>query len=348
MIHLKYFFDRSARRKVAIILLGTTLLLSGCSGTVKTKAMNIANSTLGWVDKKAGEYIDNHEYIVFPWQIFLTEEDRAVLNKPDIPTIDEIDFNNYSVVESILHINGMMKETNKYINDYELYEQNIDDPTVIGDPLFSIYNHEDADELFVEHIEDMYEREWTYPDQLDLVMLEQELVDGEHHWKAHLEWKALQDSNEFLIYPLMITMDEDFNFLEGSSKNPISSAIYTKSLDDESVIDDNMHQMFLTEWKEFTRIFNTKNSETDNLDDSHLASIEKENIELSTLQSMFQASRGTLENASFTGWRIHDKEADALSIYTLSIPTDHEGNTLKFNVTYSRPYNQIKEIVPLD
>lgn len=334
-------------RKIFPLLLGTTLLLAGCTDSVKGKAMEVAKSTVEVANEKVGEMIDNHEYRAFPWQVFLTDEDRELLNQPEIPKLAEIEFSSYPIVESIDHVNGMVEKTNEYVNDFSLYEQHMDDETTLGHPLRDIYGSEDASIFFVEQIEDMYNREYTYPEELDVVMLEQERINDDHEWILHLEWKALQDSNEFLVYPLEIRLTDDYQFIKGSAKNPVSSAVYTKPLTSEAVIDNTSHQIFMDDWNEFNRIFNRESDSEITLDDSHLSALATDDIELSTLESMFTASRGNLDNASFTGWRMNDQKADAVSVYILSIPTDHEGNIEKFEILYSRPYKEILGIEPV-
>lgn len=331
------------KKLVFPILMGSTLLLAGCTDTAKDKAMDIARSAVVVAEEKADDFMDNHEYRTFPWEMFLTKEDRELLNQPEIPILPEIRFNSYPVVEAIEEANKIIEETNKYVNNYELYEKNIDDETIIGAPILEIYKKDEASGFFIERISDMYGRSYVYPEKIELVMLEQELINGEHEWVLHLEWRALQDSNEFLIYPLKIRLTDDFEYIEGLAKNPINSAVYTKPLTTDAVVENTSHQSFLDKWKEFERIFNQgiKANEDVSFDDTHLTAIVNDGIELETLKSMFLSNQGDLSSASFTGWKVHDKDADAISIYTLCIPVDHEGNVKSFEISYSRPYGNI-------
>lgn len=334
------FFANGARGKLLALLLGTSLLLAGCEETIKAKTSDV----LIWVEETSDEFFDNHEYIEIPWHIFLTKEDIKILNQPSIPLIDAIEFGQYNIVEVVDHINGLVEEMSPYLHDFELYEKNIADKSAISDSLIDILGHDETDVVFIEQLEDMYSRSHTYPERLDMVALEQQLVDGEHKWIVDLEWKALQDSNEFLIYPISIELNDDYKFTSSSSKNPFSSPVYTKRFDNQSVISNQSHLQFLDTWEDFARVFDNKAKNSDGIDNSHIATLVRDGLDKETLNSLFEASRGYLSNGSFTSWKMDDKEADALSYYTFSVPVDYDGTIATYGVVYSRPYERIESI----
>lgn len=320
-----------------VLFLSMFFILTGCA-----PISHAASGTVNWVNSKITKAMDNHKYKEIPWHLFLTKEDREILDTPVLTPLPGVDLQSYHVINTIDEINNNLETISTTLNDEDIYKHSLDDLAVLETPIKDILGDNADITIFKEVLDDIYARKYTYPDVLDLVALQQRRLKENHEWVLHLEWKALQDSHDYLVYPILLHLDDELNFVRASWEKPYESDTYARPLLSDAVIGESAHQEFLEEWHKFSRLF-SKESESDK---SHLESLATNNIPLEVLEELFMETKGQLSNTAITSWLFHDKEADAKSIYTLSVPLDEEGNQREYEIIYSRLLNKIENIRP--
>lgn len=328
------------RIQMVIIVILFTLIFTGHSGVGFLK-MGI-NYVGGWISGEVSQVIDNHEYAELPFDILMTDTDKDKLNEPDIQSPAEVDLFTEGLQVFVTDIQQTLSDVGEKFSVGANYEESVNNPSAL-DSIQESFKNSEVVAFFKGIAGDMLNFDYTYPSSIDVTAIGQLRVGESNHWVVQGEWKALQDSTDFLVYPFEMTLDENLAFVDATAHEKYESAVYTRPLVNDAVIGDVPHQSFLELWDEFKVIFKHKEG-TPLSDNEHLVSLVDEEISVETLEKMYEDSRGDLNNAGITSYMMNDHNADAQTIYTLSIPTDNKGTMTTVEIVYSRPYNEILKI----
>ena len=335
---LKNYENKTRKRLLGgLIVVLAILIFTGNSGVgFMTKGIfKVVNMGMD----KVGQVIDNHDYAEVPFDLFMTEDDKAILNEPDIPVLEAVDFEMFDISGIIDDAQGKLKEVEGEVtgNGTNYIKE------LTPDSILNALDDFEVKEFFNNIIEDIKNRSYTFASTINLTSVGVERLDNAHQTVVAGELVAVQDGMDFVIYPFELTLSEDGHFIEGTLKTVKESPIYTRPLTNDAVINEEMHADFLELWDDFATVFNQKEGTT-LAEKEHLLSLVEEDITLQTLEQMYADSRGSLSNASITAFEIRDYDADAETIYTVSIPVDNKGTITTVKVVYSRPYNEIKSV----
>lgn len=321
---------------LVVLLVFITYLFTG-----DNKEKLVANA-MNMVSEKSSKIIDSHEYREVPWKVFLTEEDVKELNKESIPVLPAINFSELNTKEVLDKFEGIIDETEKLLIERDNFAQALDNIEVIQGPLEKMYQNEESGTFYMDILKKMYREKHVYPEEMNIVSIRQKLTGEESYdWIINVEWRALQDSESYLVYPITLTFDENYRYKNGKLSETEETKTGRRPVTRDAIVNENSHQLFIDDYMVFLDDFNKK-EETGKIDDSHLSSIASEEIPLELLEEMFEASRGDLSNGSITSWTMNDKDAKAMTYYTLEIPTDNKGGKLKVKIAYSRVQNEIR------
>lgn len=337
----KYIKDNTKRKQHALIT--TTILTLFVVALIFTggRKEKLIKNTLNYVEAKSSSFINNHEYKELPWDILLTKEDKDLLAKEDIPKLPELNIKEQDVMSIIETFSLLAANTTNLIKDQEIYADSLDNKTILEKPLYDIYGNSEVYSIYRELLNDIYSKNYTFPDEMALVSIKQEMSGpSEFQWITNFELRALQDSSDYLVYPITLTFDKDYRYMNGAIGVAFESPSGTRPLNEESVIYEDSHKSFVDKYNQFSMLFN-KNASSGKTDTIHLNTMATEDISIDLLTEMYESSRGDLANASITSWEMNDKKAEATSNYRLDIPKNSTGEILSINIEYSRPYDEI-------
>lgn len=330
------------RRNRITLLIATTAVIGGL--VYDDNWMKLTNKVVDSATVYASKKIDNHEYREIPWNIFMTEKDREILYASEIPEIPSLDLSEQDINEKIKLFDEMLSESEPYLTDRELFRESIDNKDKFASPINKIYNGDDAGDFYHGVLSDVYTKEHTYPDNINLVSINQRIKDDETSiWNIRVELNVLQDKEAFITHPLTLTFDEQGRFVSGKTHKVVESKAGTRPLTIDPLIEEDAHLGFHTSFLDFASTFNL-NEETGKTDNTHLQTLVSETLPIEALEEIFEASSGDITNGSFVSWTMNDRGADALSYYRMDIPYNVEGDVLKLRFTYSRAYDEIQSI----
>lgn len=313
------------KKKLPVVLL-TALTLSGCVGAPQAATVGEKVTTA------ISSVIDGHTYREIPWNIFLTKEDRVRLAEGGIQDLRALDVGQYDVAQTLLNVEEKIARIQEGVASDQSETRTSSLLPGFTQIIKDLFGTESAVSFFVSVLEHMDKQPFTYPDALDIVGLEQVVADKGNEWVLHLEWKALQDKEDFYILPFVVHLTDDGTFITGTMGTPKSERVYQRPLQTEALFSDTSHEQFIASWQTFSQHFN-KGTKPDN---GHLRSLARDGMSLSVLETLFEESRGDLKHAALTGWYMDDADAVPETWYTFSVPLDNDGTIATYNVLYNR------------
>jgi hypothetical protein len=160
---------------------------------------------------------------------------------------------------------------------------------------------------------------------------------------------VVNDNENFLVYPLMFTLNEQQQIDSVRQLKNESSLVATPSpLTNKSEWHESVHQEFSFAWKDFQSYPKTNEWASVNEDDfsSWLTthSVEEREESVGTVHAWFKESEGDISRAKVTGYIHTDEQATALTLYEVSYPKKNSLEHQLMTVSYDRGLNKIKRI----
>lgn len=287
--------------------------------------------------------MNTHEYRTVRFDWLMTETDRNGLVQPVVTPLPPVDLVNADVPGTLDELRGMLDQTEALLSDYDFYLSTLDKPDVLNSAFSSIYTSPSSATFFASLMEDAYSARHTYGDAIDIIGFGQHKEDGKSMWVVNTEWKVLQDSRHYKVYPITFTLTDALAFVD-AKVGPVSDReVYTRPLTEDSLITDGAHEPFRESWARFSQQFSNRDTSNNVANKDHLSSVSRDGIGLDVLLALYDATDGDLSNGSITQWHMHDKEAEALSTYRYDVP-HADGTVFSVVITYSRLYDDIQTI----
>lgn len=315
-------------KPVGLVAIGGALLLSGCSFEQASAA----------VEGRIQSVMDNHTYQEVPWDLFMLEHDKEALSPRVLPDITPLALNQHAPNDLLATVQDQIAQTADIVNDVDRYV-NTTRTRQLADPLYRIYGNDVVVDAVVPLLSDIYSKHYHYPEALDVVGIGERQTDESHQVVVQLDWKIVQDSEEFVVYPLTFYMDENLTVTELESHSPYETPVYDRPLQADAYISDTMHDDFMEVWQIFKADFNQRETHT-TLNADHLSRLVMEDIPSADLQSLFTFVEGDLSRAVLVEWLAHDTHASAESTYTFAVP-HYDKETATVSVTFNRSLNEI-------
>lgn len=160
---------------------------------------------------------------------------------------------------------------------------------------------------------------------------------------------VVNDNENYLVYPLMFTLNEQQQIDSVRQLKNESSLVATHSpLTNKSEWHESVHQEFSFAWKDFQSYPKTNEWASVNEEDfsSWLAthSVEEREESVGAVHSWFKESEGDISRAKVTGYIHTDEQATALTLYEVSYPKKNSIEHQLMTFSYDRGLNKIKRI----
>lgn len=336
------------KKKITLGIAGVLIACVALLGTVfRESTIQFATSQLSRVEVYASDLMDNHDYIEFPWYRFMTEEHEASLHEEVIEPLQRVELSERNEDATLQEVSGIVDEFEERIQDEDTYIEAIERSESLEGFTSRVLNNSSASDDVMELLTDIYDQEYTEINELTLVDYSRE-YDGDREWiELNLELSVLQDSEDFIIYPVSWELNERLDVIEFTWSEPFERDVTVRELSNEAYIEEDTHLSFVNAINdfesEFTHVENYENEEY-----SHLSSLNDNDVSIEVLRELFVDARGDFEYVSFYAYTLDDIEARAYSTYRALIPLDTEGNVSEYTFIFDRVYEEIIEIEKVD
>lgn len=316
--------------------LATSLLMGGCSpvDTAIAKTDSFAQEKLSTISVPF-EWFKKDEQVsqeVVDWsevpELALSNKDASLKELEKEQSLIE---NLQKEVTSEVKLNGFLSRTRHSHESFAGFASTDDTKDVFGDILRQVYDkpHQSVQSL-------------------TLTGMGQYMKDSAKK-ALFVSVNVVNDSEKFLVYPLLLTLDKDGNIESVNQVQKESEWASTPTpLTAKSEFHESVHQEFKFVWNDFLMYPKTEEYATVTTDDftSWLTTndVEERKKSAKTVHSWFQENEGDLSRAEITGYVHTDEKASGITKYEVAYPVKNSTVQKAFTINYDRGLNKIISI----
>lgn len=286
----------------------------------------------------------------------LVKEVKPEEQEKKIPTIVGIKIEGIQEESKILEtmskqiatIESVIKEKDSYLkamsNGNSMYQ--------LIDSVFS-NGYKNTEDSFFDTLADVYKKEHRKVDSVTLTSFGKQIVKNDEKYKATIDINAVDDDKTFDIQTIELTLNDKLQIETSSKLGSIHESEHTESpLTEKSTIESNMHNEFLLELNTFFHSLNSKglhqqvvNEEVKENSPEFIELAKKMGLSEKSSKALYQLSKFTkqeMNKKKITSYLHDDKNVRAITVYTLSVPT--EKGIHHFKIDFKRGTNKIINI----
>lgn len=291
-------------------------------------------------------------YYKIPFKSFVKEVKPEEQEKK-IPTIMGIKIEEVQDEANLLEtMQNQINTIESVIKDKDSYLKTMSNGKSMYKLLDSVFasSYKNKDDAFFETLADVYKKEHRKVDSMTLTSFGKQIVNNNEKYKAVVDINSVDDDKTFDIQTIELTLDDKLKIENASRIGNIHESEHTESpLTAKSTLEANVHQEFLLELNTFLHSLNGKglhqqviNEEVKGSSPEFIELAKKMGLAEKSATTLYELSKLTkqeMKKKKITSYVHDDKDVRAVTVYTLSVPT--EKGIHHFKIEFKRGMNKI-------
>ncbi|MFJ8531152.1 hypothetical protein [Bacillus sp. NPDC094106] len=258
-------------------------------------------------------------------------------------------------LDSLDSMDNQLKTIESIIKEKDSYLKAMSNGKSMYKLLHSVFtnNYESNEDAFFETLADMYKKEHRKVDSITLTAFGKQMIDNNEKYKAIIDINSVDDDKTFDIQTIELILNDKLKIEKSNKVGSIHESEHTESpLMGESTMESNVHNEFLLELNTFLHSMDSKglhqqvvNEEVKENSPEFAELAKKMGLSEKSASALYQLSKFTkqeMNKKAITGYLHDDKNVRAVTVYTLSVPT--EKGIHHFKIDFKRGMNKIISI----